>query len=679
MQFGSIRMKVMLPIASLALILVGLYLFYAYITNLQQNAIKIQAEHYFESISEILNADRDLYQARLAQERIYSNDGDVTKNRAEFESNAQQVIDRFQLITRYLKDEQDILAKIEGFEVLYQDWRTHSLKLMGKSQKKANLTDEFHTMDEAFEKLRHTLDVAGETLREHTKKYEYTENPKISKLENYLEAIGEILNADRDIYQARLILEEFVDGHASASETEKVFNENIQQILKRTHSFSVYLKTEPQFLKLLDGFDTDFVEWIEFSHKLIKKNKDNQVNTEFDKSFFELDKKFEALRSMIDIAGNSTRNKSNHLKDNMAEKINTSKNVAMNIIAVAFIASLFLGYIIPLRVTRRIDDLTHRISQIAEGDGDLTERINAKENDELGHLANEFDAFLENLRLLISNIANESKSLGQTTENLNLVSDKTGDVVKHLMNVTDSLVSAGTQMNQSNEQMADTARLTEKESLHSHQLTREGMEAVLTSNRSISALTKEIDAALSQSEELKSSSDAISTVLEVIRNIAEQTNLLALNAAIEAARAGDQGRGFAVVADEVRTLATRTQDSTNEIEKMIEQLINSVNKSSTLIQSSQSNAENTVSKFSDVDKTFHSLQESFDKVQEMASQTAISTKEQSEVSQHINVNLVNLKDQSRTVQEVSDSIHTQSDDIHELYKALDGMISRFKV
>lgn len=679
MKLGSIRMKVMMPIASLALILVGLYIFYAYITSMQQKAIKIQADHYFESIAEILNADRDLYQARLAQERIYSNDGDINVNRTDFSENAQQVLDRFHTFTEHLKGERDLLAKVEGFETSYEEWKNHSLALMGTSQTRINLNDDFYAMDEAFTKLRNVLDVAGEDLREHTRAYERGSNLDVFVLEKYIEAIGEVLNADRDMYQARLILEKFVDGHASASEAQSVFNENVQQVLRRMHSFNHYLKDEPKFIDITEGFDTDFVSWIEHSHKLMEEYKSSQVNDEFDKTFHELDTKFEALRGILDVAGEATREKSRHLKVDMEKKIDRAKLIAMDVIIVAFIGSLFIGYIVPRRVTKRINDLTERIKEIAEGDGDLTARINAKQKDELGDLANEFDSFLEKLRLLIFNIANESKALGETTGHLNEVSVKTGDVVTQLMGVTDALVSTGTQMNQSNELMAETAKLTEKETLHSHKLSNDGIEAVANSNRSISRLTEEIDVALSQSEELKSSSDAISTVLEVIRNIAEQTNLLALNAAIEAARAGEQGRGFAVVADEVRSLATRTQDSTDEIEKMIEQLIGSVNKSSSSIQSSQSNAENTVNTFSKVDQTFHSLQASFDKVQELTSQTVASTKEQSEVSQHINENLVNLKEQSTTVQEVSDSIHTQSDTIYKLYKTLDKMISSFKV
>ena len=482
MKLSSIRMKVMLPIILLALILVGLYLFYAYITNMQQKAIKVQAEHYFESIAVILNADRDLYQARLAQERIYSGDGDINTNKEVFTENAQQVIDRFNKFKEYLEGEEDLLAQVEGFDKLYEEWKVNSITMMGSSQKKINLNDDFYKMDSAFKNLRNVLDVAGEDLREHTREYERIENPDVATLEKYIEAIGEVLNADRDMYQARLALEKFVDGHAPADEAKSIFDENVQQVIRRINAFSLYLQDEPKFTAQISSFMPEFVSWVEQAHLVLKEYESNQVKIEFDENFIALDKKFEALRGVLDIAGEATREKSRHLKENMEEQIDFAITIAMDVVIVAFIISLIIGYIIPRQVTRRIDDLTNRIKQIAEGDGDLTARINTKQKDELGDLANEFDAFLEKLRSLISNIANESKALGETTVHLNNVSEKTGEVVTQLVNVTDALVSSGTEMEQANELMAETANLTEKESLHSHQLTNDGLKALSTSS-----------------------------------------------------------------------------------------------------------------------------------------------------------------------------------------------------
>nr|MDC2855604.1 methyl-accepting chemotaxis protein [Ningiella sp. W23] len=253
------------------------------------------------------------------------------------------------------------------------------------------------------------------------------------------------------------------------------------------------------------------------------------------------------------------------------------------------------------------------------------------------------------------------------------------EVTQKLANASESIVSAGHEMDMANQQMADLAKNTAQEADISSEQVKQGVQAIDVSGKAIEDLANDIESALANSVELESSSTDITSVLEVIRNIAEQTNLLALNAAIEAARAGEQGRGFAVVADEVRTLATRTQQSTDEIDTMIQRLNDNVKASSDSIKNSQTNANTTLTNFDSVITIFNSLTHAFEKVQQMSTETAQATQEQSHVANEINRNLVSLKEQSAQMKQISTQTTQQSKNVSALYKQMKSQVESFKV
>ena len=678
MRLHSIRVKVMLPIVCLALILVGLFAFMVLLSNYQANAMKTQAEHYFEAISEVLNADRDIYQARLAQERMLTGEGNTEQNQTEFNENAQQVFNRFQLYRQYLADEPEELVKpYENFDSLYQRWIERSEQLNTTTRAMQNRSAEVINLEQLFTEIRSMLDDAGETLRTHTRNQR--EDLTQSRLERHFEAVAAVLNADRDLYQARIAFNHARTGLDDFDNAVEEFHHNTAQVIQHFNEYRIYLKNEPDLLSKYQGFDAKFNEWLQSSITYLESVPQNGSNIIKTNGFKEVEESFSALRELLDSAGAKVQTHSRQVEKNTNEEIANYQSIAITIIAIAFVAALMFGYLVPLRLTRNIQHISDRIREIADGDGDLTQRINSSSKDELGDLAQEFDSFVENLRVMIASIGEQSKALGAMTDQLKTASEQTEEITHSLVNSSEFIVSAGHEMNMSNQEMSSIATNAAKEATDSNHLTSQGIAAVQSSHKAVSTLVEEIKQALSHSTELEKSSEAIASVLEVIRNIAEQTNLLALNAAIEAARAGEQGRGFAVVADEVRTLATRTQDSTNEIEVMITQLNQSVKASSKSTLSSRDNALATSENFDKVISIFDALHESFSKVEDMAAQTAQATQEQSQVANDINESLVSLKEQTSGVQEVSTNINRQSKRISELYKTLENHVGSFKV
>ena len=680
MRINSIRTKVILPIAFLALILAGLLVAIASITHIQDNAMKRQTETFFEAVTVILNADRDIYQARIALENLLSATGDSEKNKAEFLENAEQVKDRFKKYLIYLKDEEALLAKHDSFSnfmPLYNEWVNHSKTLIDTNHSQGKMQSDLNKSEPEFIKIREMMDQAGEELRAYTNKQQQ-DKVGAERLGRYVEAISEVLNADRDIYQARLAKQKTVNQHGDLAQNQKIFEENAAQVIRRFHSYRSYLIDEPQLTQKYANFDQLYQQWYEQSKALIYSTPAKQVAL-IDNNLAKADKSFNELRNILDIAGEEARTHARAVKQDVQQSIQLFEKIVFIVIIIAFIVALGVGYYIPKKLTDNINNITLRIKEIAAGDGDLTQRINTTSHDELADLSNEFDNFLSHLQTIIKNIQQQSSQLGAVTGDLNDVSDTAMEVTQKLANASESIVSAGHEMDMANQQMAELAKNTAQEADISSEQVKQGVQAIDVSSKAIEDLANDIKSALANSVELESSSTDITSVLEVIRNIAEQTNLLALNAAIEAARAGEQGRGFAVVADEVRTLATRTQQSTDEIDTMIQRLNDNVKASSDSIKNSQTNANTTLTNFDSVITIFNSLTHAFEKVQQMSAETAQATQEQSHVANEINRNLVSLKEQSAQMKQISTQTTQQSKNVSALYKQMKSQVESFKV
>ena len=680
MRINSIRTKVILPIAFLALILAGLLVAIASITYIQDNAMKRQTETFFEAVTVILNADRDIYQARIALENLLSATGDSETNKTEFLENAEQVKDRFNKYLIYLKDEEALLAKHDSFSSfmpLYNEWVNHSKTLINTNHSQGKMQSDLNKSEPEFIKIREMMDQAGEELRAYTNEQQQ-DKVGAERLGRYVEAISEVLNADRDIYQARLAKQKIVNQHGDLEQNQKLFEENAAQVIRRFNSYRSYLIDEPQLTQKYANFDQLYQQWYEQSKALIYSTPAKQVAL-IDNNLAKADKSFNELRNILDVAGEEARTHARAVKQDVQHSIQLFEKIVFIVIIIAFIVALGVGYYIPKKLTDNINNITLRIKEIAAGDGDLTQRINTTSHDELADLSNEFDNFLSHLQTIIKNIQQQSSQLGAVTGDLNDVSDTAMEVTQKLANASESIVSAGHEMDMANQQMAELAKNTAQEADISSEQVKQGVQAIDVSSKAIEDLANDIKSALANSVELESSSTDITSVLEVIRNIAEQTNLLALNAAIEAARAGEQGRGFAVVADEVRTLATRTQQSTDEIDTMIQRLNDNVKASSDSIKNSQTNANTTLTNFDSVITIFNSLTHAFEKVQQMSTETAQATQEQSHVANEINRNLVSLKEQSAQMKQISTQTTQQSKNVSALYKQMKSQVESFKV
>ncbi|MDE1330354.1 methyl-accepting chemotaxis protein [Vibrio aestuarianus] len=350
------------------------------------------------------------------------------------------------------------------------------------------------------------------------------------------------------------------------------------------------------------------------------------------------------------------------------------------------IASLILYIVIAsistwvvTRLLKPLQELSGALAQLAQGEGDLTQRIDIRRMDEIGELAEKVNLFLSQMQGMLKGIVEHSHQLSTQAQNANDLSTQASLRVEHQQNDVNQIATAIHEMSATAAEVASHAELTASASQASASACDDG-QAVIKKNRdSITSLANQVDSAAKVIRELESNAQSINQILSTIQGIAEQTNLLALNAAIEAARAGEQGRGFAVVADEVRVLSQRTHGSTEEIRTMIETLQSNTQHAVENMEASTKLADNSVEYAEHAHDSLVRITQAITEINDMALQIASAAEEQRAVSEDISRNTQGIKDASDDLASQTQQSSQSTSDMHRSTEAMRHEISRFKV
>ncbi|MFT7686066.1 MAG: methyl-accepting chemotaxis protein [Candidatus Azotimanducaceae bacterium] len=346
--------------------------------------------------------------------------------------------------------------------------------------------------------------------------------------------------------------------------------------------------------------------------------------------------------------------------------------VTLLIVSGVTLFSLVLAMLIQRNIVAPINEVVSAIKNIAEGEGDLTVRLKSNTHDEIGELVTWFNTFVEKVQQIIIQFRDTANELSTAATELNTQSSETNQLIIGQQSEIETVLKAMTEMSTVVQDVADSAEESATDAEKADAESNIGRQIVGETMTSIEALASDIEAASEVISKLQQDSDSIGTVLDVIRGIAEQTNLLALNAAIEAARAGEQGRGFAVVADEVRTLASRTQESTQEIHDMIERLQSGSREAVTVMDKGRVQAHESVENAGNAHQSLATITTAVGTIKDASQQIAKASSEQRIMTKDINGNIVNI---SGAVRKTSNGSREMTSKAEELDKLSDDMLS----
>lgn len=330
-------------------------------------------------------------------------------------------------------------------------------------------------------------------------------------------------------------------------------------------------------------------------------------------------------------------------------------------------------------ITSPLNDAIDALEDIAQGEGDLSQRLSTQGKDEVAHLAHAFNLFAQKIGDMVGHLQPLGQSLDNDAKQLMLAVEESNQSAEHIHRETGSVATAVNQMLSTTHEMASNTQQAADAANSVKNQAQQSQAVIDDTVRDTEKLVQELRASEVITQKLGQSSAQIGSILDVIRSIAEQTNLLALNAAIEAARAGSHGRGFAVVADEVRALANRTQDSTNEIQKIISDIqmgVNSVMKSNS---QTQTQSDELQAKAREAGNAMAAILQLIAHISDMNTQLASATEEQSLVTEEINRNICNISELTEVSVKANEGNSRAAQSLQDISQDMSHTLGQFKI
>ena len=528
-------------------------------------------------------------------------------------------------------------------------------------------------------------------------------NDKIDALEERADdAVTLLLDlADHDLADSRLqraislgevIETQFNNLTASALEYKDVQTTNTSHLIESEMSFAMNelntsVREEINELNVnnvgdvAESLETAFVEIQELMsetqgilfHKKTQLNANQLAQEKLAAAELDINAGNKILKEQMALASETTT-KAGQL---VADSVSSGTTQTIGILLISIFIAFFIARFTLISITRPLGRVNEMLKVVSSGD--LSRKLDESGTDEFATLSKNCNLLIDSLRTLIQGIVSRSTQLAAAAEQTSAVTAQSTTAIEEQRNQVEQAASATTEMSSTSQSVLASANDALGEIKQADDEAERIKIISEKSRQTIELLASEVDSASQVINKLQQDSASIGSILDVIRGIAEQTNLLALNAAIEAARAGEQGRGFAVVADEVRTLASRTQESTQEIQKMIEVLQDGAEQAVNVMNAGKKQAASCVEQSEITDKALdaitHAVHEAFDR----SSQIATAAEEQSVVAHEISENLESIVAIAEQTTAGSQQTAASSSEVARLSEELQQSVQEFKL